>query len=169
MDNQDINQKFVSFGSKKDYIDIIFKILENNGFIENWEIYFEKKQKNQPTFLDILYEIIKNLALNFIDEINFIKKIKEELKCSDSVAKNLLKDIKRELLPLVIIVNNEENVEEKNIPVNIDIEKPIQKASKINTDTVIPKKFTDLQKPISQIPKKSELKKTNDIYREKIE
>jgi len=174
-------------GGDKDENKIIREILKNNGLEETSIDYFKKARSGEEPWFKSLYILSKDLAAGNITEKNFVSSLQSQIQISQQVAKNILKEIKEKLLPLVRTLDKDElekesmdNTSMRQLvqPINVfnTTEKKIQTIENKTTDITIapPQKQPRIKKPIisGEIKKSApqlRQSKEPDKYREPVE
>jgi histone H3/H4 len=128
---------------------IIRKILETNELKEYPKDYLEKVNERIKPFFDILYRATNDFAIKGGKEELFLSDVQKELNISEQAAKNMLKEVKEKILPLVMDFNDEDDEGEK------EKEKIVIEKTNILSEA-----------PVKRIPKKTAETSRNDRYRE---
>jgi len=173
------NKKRIYFEGSIDGGDIFEKLLNNNGLTETIEDYTDNVDSKSTAYFDVFYDITQNLIIGSIDEKKFITEIQNQLKISEETAKNILKNVKEDILPSVIILDEDEIEKEASTSVQ-SVSQIIKTAENFSmnknkeiSSTETPK-IPSPQKPIKRPIEEKAIKKIqqasrNDSYREPIE
>jgi len=121
--------KIFSFEYKIDFLKVIMEILKNNGVEEGLEEYFEKKRQGQNPYIKTLYKSVEDMVIGNKTDNEFLSIIKKEINVSDDVAKNILKEVKEKIVPVVRELSEEEIVKDEEAP-----ESFIQRAPDISVE-----------------------------------
>jgi hypothetical protein len=89
-----MNDKKIYF--PENIFDLISDILKKNGAEET----IEESVFKENSFIDAVYDLLENMALKKTAENEAINFVKNKINVSDTIAKNIVKSIKEELLPL---------------------------------------------------------------------
>ena len=94
-------------------VEAIEGILKNRGLSESADEFEEKQEKNIKPRLLVIRDVAYAIARNKTHEQELIKTLVEDLVISQEVAKNIISDIRRVIMPYVKIAQpNEVSVEE---------------------------------------------------------
>lgn len=113
----------ITFSENIDTLETIRKFLENNGIKETPEEAYERIKQGKKSWYALIKKGTISLANNESDE-KLIENLKNEIKITNKKALELIKNIKKDLLPLI-------TTEIKNKPIK-QIEQPPQKKVKNN-------------------------------------
>jgi hypothetical protein len=96
----DLPNKLSQNQDPQDSVDIILKILNDNGIPETLEDIYQKFKKGEPSKSSVVGKTSKKISYGTISEDEAIGLLEKGLSINNDVAKNIIKDIKEKLLPL---------------------------------------------------------------------
>lgn len=132
---------------------LISELLENSGIKEGLEESLFKKK----SFIDIIYKLSEDFALEKISQKDFISSLQKELGTSAKISENIVIDVQKKILPLA-----------EKVEINHQSQKQKLNEYKTYSEETKEKKKTEPNQSVGR-PQISLIERKKDEYREPVE